>query len=272
MESIMMSMGVIIFLVLLFLLVWQVMKQRPYALLLLAFLIPIVLVGYPAIQSIGFDNWKITITKYAQKVADNPKDTVASNQLKRELGSFQSDSRVQNNPEALAAVATAQLALGKLDSANVTIQKAKALAPESVSVKATAIAVTKQIKLNEQFLKDVNLLDKHVDKLQQQPKDTATTTSVIKTLSNLTIPRYVDRPSALIIARSYATIHQPEQAKRVLNNVVADTGSVEAKELKKELKNDGIKAKAVVLTSTQENTIKRKLRYAPVVGDKAAIK
>ena len=273
MEFVMIIMGIISFLALVFLLIWQVMKQRPFTLILIGFLIPIILAGFPAIQSIKIKEGAVEIDKYAQEVAKNPKDTAAVRQLEEKLVDFKTDAHVQNNPDALATVANAQLALGRLDSAASTIQKATRLDPQSETVKATATEIKKQVNINQNFRNSVSILNRQVAKLQQQPGDTATTANLIKTLSTLKVPRYVDASSALVVARSYAVVNQQEKSQQVIDNVLqADTGHVEAKRLNEEIKDENSKLNTARLTPFQKSTIQRKLQFSPVVGDKAAIK
>jgi hypothetical protein len=269
MEFVMMMMGIVIFLVLVFLLIWKAMKNQPYAMLLIAFLIPTVLVGFPAIQSIKFDNWTLQIDKYAAQVAKNPSDTAARIQLKKEITDLQGDPRTENNPEALATLATSHLALGNLSSADSAIKKAEELAPNSEPVKTTASEIQKQIKINSKFLRDITLLDKKVGIIQEKPKDTATVTQVIETLTNLQTPRYVDESSALIIAKTFSVLNQTQKSEEVIDRVLkTGTGSTAAKELKMEVSNSvGVK-----LTPAQIWRLNNDIKSDKVLNKSAFIK
>jgi tetratricopeptide (TPR) repeat protein len=269
MEFVMMMMGVIIFLVLVFLLVWKAMKNQPYSLLLIAFLIPIVLVGYPTIQSIKFDNGIIILEKYVAQVAENPEDSAARAHLKEEMTVLEKDARTANNPVALATLASSHLVLGNLSSADSTIKKAEELDPNLEPVKTTASEIQKQIKINNQFLRDVRLLDKSVDIIQERPKDTATVSQVIKTLTNLKTPRYVDESSALVIAKTLSVLNQPQKSEEVIGKVLGtDTGSVAARALKAEVLNSA----GVELTTAQKQLLNKELKSEKVFNNKAIIK
>jgi hypothetical protein len=267
-ELVMTIMGIIIFLVLVFLLVWQVIKQKPYYLLLIGFLIPLILVGYPTIQSMEFDKWKFKIITNAERVNANPGDTTARAQLEKAVDSLVVDPRTKRNPEALATLATAQLSLGNLTAADSAIKKASELAPESGQVKTVAAAVMKQRKINSQFLRDVNFLNQQIMRIQEKPEDSIAVNRVIETMSNLQAPRYVDESSAMVIAKSYAVLKRPSLSRSMVNQVFkSDSASTHAQQLKKE----NMALKQAYLTPSQKRFVDKNLNKN-VIGNQSVIK
>ena len=232
-EIILLIMGVIIFLVLLFLLVWSVMKRRAIVTLLPFFLLPVVLVGYPSIQSVQFKDNGLTIQKYTRVVNNDPSDTAARNKLSEALIKFKNSNRTQQNADALATVAGAQLALGKLDAASLTVQKAVQLDPNSNSVRTAARQVGQQVEVEREFHQNISRLSELLNEFHAAPRDTVVAAGITRTLSGIRSPAYVDASSALVIAKAYAMMDQQQQSVKVINKVLeADPGSAEAKELK----------------------------------------
>jgi hypothetical protein len=81
-EIVLLLLGVSLFLVLLIGLLRNVFKDKSYAPLLPAFFIPIVMIGYPSIQSIQYQNGLVEIQKATDAVQSNPSNPQARAQLK----------------------------------------------------------------------------------------------------------------------------------------------------------------------------------------------
>lgn len=256
-EIILLIMGVIVFLALLFLLIWNDLKKEKILTLLPFFLIPVILVGYPSIQSVEFKDDGLSIQKYTQAVQANPADTASRNLLEEKLAQFKSNSRTQNNPKALTTIADAQLALGKLDSAALTVKQASLIAPRSNDVKQTSDEIKRHLAIRETFRENIGKLSHDLNKLQISPKDTNVTGDITQTLMNLDPHAYVDPASALVIAKAYAVMNQPTQSAAILNQIlVVDSSSTEAKKMKADMVTGrGLKDRQA--TITQQNTFQK---------------
>lgn len=232
-EVVLLIMGVIVFVALVFLLIWNDLKKEKIIGLLPFFLIPVVLVGYPSLQSIEFKDDGLTIQKYTQAVNANPSDTASRNALAKKLDQFSSSSRIRNNPEALTTIAVAQLALGNLDSAALTVTQASRIDPASTRVKHTADQINRHLANRQAFREDIGRLTGDLDRFGSSPGDTLVTADITRVLSAMRRPAYVDASSALVIARAYAVMNQPAQSVQIINQVLAaDTASETAKKLK----------------------------------------
>jgi hypothetical protein len=71
-EIVLLGLGVFLFVVLVFLLIYCVVKNRPLKQLLLFFFISIVMIGFSAIQKIRFENGAIELEKTAEELRNNP--------------------------------------------------------------------------------------------------------------------------------------------------------------------------------------------------------
>ena len=109
-EIVLLFLGVILFLVLVFILVYYVLKRRAIKGLLLFFPIPIVMIGFPGIEKIRFDNGIIEIEKSAERLEQNPADTTARSALRAHVAEL--EQRPVTDPSTLVSVARAHAATG----------------------------------------------------------------------------------------------------------------------------------------------------------------
>ncbi len=84
-ETILAIMGMIFFLVLVFALVWSVLKKRNITKLLPFFIIPIIMVAYPTLKSIKIGDFILDIQAQSKIVENNPRDTAAVKRLEESL-------------------------------------------------------------------------------------------------------------------------------------------------------------------------------------------
>ena len=96
-ERILLVMGMVLFVALLFLLIYYAVKRVPFKGFLPFFLIPIVMVGFPGIQKITFDNGIVGIEKLTEEVEQDPTNTTAKKELETRL------KAIENRPISQSA-------------------------------------------------------------------------------------------------------------------------------------------------------------------------
>lgn len=109
-EIVLLILGTLLFLVLLFALVYSLVKKRDIKILALFFVISIIMIGYPSIQKIKFDNGVVEIEKRTKELAQNPADSTAQKALMKTLSEI--ERRPISNPATLVKIAEAQAAIG----------------------------------------------------------------------------------------------------------------------------------------------------------------
>lgn len=145
-EVTLLILGVILFLILSIGLLYYIIKKEQIAKLLLFFLIPIVMIGYPSINQISISNDKIELTKYQQQLIQNPEDSVAMEKV--EVITEKLEGRA-TSPKDLVQVSTSHLLLGN----NV---KAANLADKALSIDTTNLAardIKKLVAVQEHIMK-----------------------------------------------------------------------------------------------------------------------
>lgn len=235
-EKILIIMGMIFFLVLLFLMIWNVIKKSSITMLLPFFLIPIIMVAYPTIQSIKIGDVIINVKNLTEEVNKNPADTLANKQLTEALVQLKSKDRVTQNSNALITLANAQIALGKYDSASLYLNKADNVDPDSKEVLSTKEDLNRKIILRENFSRSVSQLNGQIDHLKKYPEDTEYVHQIVKTLSALETPGYVNPNELITIAKSYAIVGSKDQSLQIINKLNS-SGNIHISNLKDSIQN-----------------------------------
>jgi hypothetical protein len=109
-EIVLLIMGVLLFLTLLFVLICLILQKRAYKGLLLFFVFPIVMVGFPGIQKIKFDNGVIEVETLTATVEQDPTNVEAKNQLEVQLKAI--GNRSVSKPSTLKIMEKAYMAVG----------------------------------------------------------------------------------------------------------------------------------------------------------------
>jgi hypothetical protein len=116
-EIALLIMGVLLFLTLLFFLIYLILGKRDYKGLLPFFVIPIVMVGFPGIQKIKFDNGVIEVEKLIAAVEKDPTNVEAKNQIEVQLKAI--GNRSVSKPSTLKIMEKAYMAVGDTPKANI---------------------------------------------------------------------------------------------------------------------------------------------------------
>ncbi len=179
-EIILLILGTILFLALTAILIFHVIKQRPIKNLLYFFGIPIIMIGFPSIQSFQLGKDLVQIEKTKQQIARNPDNTELKEDLKKQLNNI--ETRPIDDPEILSQIAEAEAATGDSVSALETVERilndnpgTKAIIPLQKKLDKPTIGIKRDLKLleknpNDQQAKDN--LNSRLERLEQSDKIT----------------------------------------------------------------------------------------------------
>ncbi len=219
-EIVLMFLGVVLFVALLVLLIIKVVRNQNPSWLLLFFILPILMIGYPTIQSFKVKDF-LEVTKNATEAVErNPSDTTTYKALVDLLKDLKYD-RIKNDPENLALVGEAQSALGNYDDAIKATDDALALEPDNEKAKKVKERAQDYLKDTQEFKKKIDELDK----LVSSEPDAARTNRVAEVLADVKPPRYIDQRSSIVIAKSLAAVNEQEKALETLSNVAVEAGN-----------------------------------------------
>lgn len=218
-EIILAVMGMVIFIALVFLLIYNVMKKQSITTLLPFFLVPIIMVAYPTLKSIKVGDIILDIQEQAKIVEQNPKDTAAAQQLEKSIAQIKSNDRLLNNSNALVAVANAQMVLGNYSAATNFLNKAKQVDPETAGIVSVGNELNQRIEVRNNFVNKIDDLKNQISNLKRSPGDTLSLKKLNKTLAEINPPRYVQPDEAVVIAKSYAIAGEKQQSLQIINKL-----------------------------------------------------
>lgn len=238
-ELILLITGGILFLVLVFALVWYVIKNKRIISLFPFFILPVIMIGWPTIVSISFDKGKIKINKLAMDVDKNPSDTTARKKLEESIAGV-NRARVEKDPEALTSLSRAYYSLGKYDSAMLFTNKALIIKPNSPEAKKLNKTIQEEIRIKTNFQNNIRQLDNNLQNIDpgNSTQNTETINKVADILKTAEVPTYTDEKSNLSIAKGLATVNDVDKSLEIVNKVLkVNPASREAIQLKKDIEN-----------------------------------
>ncbi len=142
-EVVLLVCGVLMFIGLLAGLLWMIFSNRHYKGLLLFFVLPITMIGFPSITSIQIQDGTIDIEKQTTALQGNPQDAQARATLQAQVAKL--ETRPFKDPATVTRLARAQFALGNEEKAESTLNTALAASPNL----AGAVELKKKIELTK---------------------------------------------------------------------------------------------------------------------------
>lgn len=126
-EFVLLIAGSLLFIVLLIAFLRQIFTKQPYKSLLAFFLLPIMMIGFPAISEIKIEQGVIEIQKQTDALREDPNNAEKRASLQNSLAKL--EERPFKDPGTLATIATAQFAVGHDASAERNLNQALAVNP-----------------------------------------------------------------------------------------------------------------------------------------------
>ena len=271
-ELVLMILGFILGLVLIFVFLFMALRGRINMKLLYGFIAPLIMIGYPSIQSISFSKDVIQIDKLVKKVNENPSDTIAQRALIEQIQTLPK-SRCVTSADALTTIADAQSALGLYDSAKVTINKALELSPNSNKAHQSQQDIQEKLQIQRNFEQKVDKIKQNINDLEKKPNDVKLLDSIatrLNEIKKIDAPVRVQQVHAVLVAKAVAIIGEKQAAQQINEAILkANPKSDEAKALKEELKTKiiekrfGTKRPNVRIQTTEKTTTKPTAKPSP---------
>lgn len=283
-ELVLIILGFILGLVLIFVFLFGALRGKTNLKLLYGFIAPLIMIGYPSIQSIEFSKDVIKIDKLVEQVNRNPMDTLATRALLNEISTLPK-SRCVTSSDAMNAIANAQAAVGLYDSAKVTIQKAVALNPKSSKVQQSKKGIEQKWMQQKVFETKVGALKDNLEQLNANPKNMKLRDSVgikLYEIQKLNAPVHMAQRDLLAVGLAAAIVGEKQAAEQVADDVLqVSPNQPDAKRLKDAIRDKVIekrfparpKPKPQTLSQAKPNgRIGESQPQPPVVESPAAIK
>lgn len=120
-EVAMLILGALLFIVLLFLIMLFALRKRQLKPLLLFFIIPIVMLGWPSIAKIQVNSEGLALVNNLKELEENPGDKALQRKVEQRIQVL--EEKNVNAPDMLANIAKAKFLLGEDEAALETIQR-----------------------------------------------------------------------------------------------------------------------------------------------------
>lgn len=173
-EFILLVLGVLLFITLLIILIVFVIQKRQLKELILLFLLPVLMIGYPSIQKIVYDNGVLSIEKYATEMANDSTDSDQRSKLEMKLKII--ERRPTMNYNTLMEFGKAQAILGDTVKAEKFIDKALLISP----------GFSEARMLQERFNTPQVQIEKLITKIEENPGNTSLKTELENKMSDFT--------------------------------------------------------------------------------------
>ena len=200
-EIIMLGMGVLLFLLLTIAFVVQLVRSKPYSRLLPAFGLPILMVGFPGIQSFEIGSDAIKVKTNSEKLLSDPSNQEARASLSTAVQSLA--GRPIKDPGTTLSIARAQIALGENAQAEQKIDQVLKASPQL----AEAQQLKQRIELDRKL---VSL----TAALQKDAADPAARRELARTVEKATTVRIANPVTFTNLARAQAALGQDAEAAR----------------------------------------------------------
>jgi tetratricopeptide (TPR) repeat protein len=247
-ELILIILGFILGLALIFIFIYTALRSKPNLKLLYGFIAPLVMIGYPSIQSVQFSKDVIKVEKSVEKFNQDPTDTAALNAMKAELENLPA-SRCKRSSDAMTAIANAQAAVGAYETAKATIEKAKAINPNNPNVLASEKEIKEHWSTQKDYERRVKKLNEYIKLLEDKPNDKPLMDTLQKHINDLVNKSqkqavHLENIDLVTVARAKAILGEKERAEEIMSEVLkVDPKDKEAKKLNEAIKNKEIDKK-----------------------------
>jgi len=222
-EAVLMVLGVVLFVVLVIAFIVLIVKGRPFGTLLSFFAVPVVMIGFPSIKSIQFHDGVVTVDKLTHDLQQDPTNAALRTSLDKQVAEV--TSRPTTNPASVAAIGSAQFALGDHIAAAINLRKALEAAPQLTQ----ALELKKRIDLD-------NTLTKVITQVQQHPDDAAAKESLRKAVAEAGQLQIASPQLLTNIARAHAAIGNRTEALNLADKALAINPSLNlAKQVKSQM-------------------------------------
>lgn len=217
-ELILMILGFILGLALIFIMVFQALKGTTNLRLLIGFIAPTVMIGYPSIQSMEFSKDVVKIQKLSEEVSKNPTDTAKIQELIQSMETLP-QARVQTDATALLAIANAETSLGQYDKALKTINLALNKDPKNTTFVTNKAEIEQKIKVKKTCDEGIKHLEKHIKELEKHPSDKPLRDSIALNLNTIKPDLRLDEKQLAVLAKASAIVGETYTAEKIADNI-----------------------------------------------------
>lgn len=221
--------GVTFFLILLFLLVYLIVKERKFGAILGFFIIPIIMIGFPGIRKIQYKDWIIELREELAQATDSTPSPEKQEQIEEIL--------TRLNPERISSydhsilVAEAYTYVGDTLKAYLSAEKALEAEPSSHQ----AMELKRMLSDNPKVQVELNIRE-----VRQNPSDQELRRELNQSLQEIVPTPSTEGPADyVLIARAKKVLGEEEAAKKYIDSaLVIDPDYSNARKLNRRMERE----------------------------------
>lgn len=251
-ESVLLSLGIILFAVLVFLLIWKTVKERKIAVLLPFFLLPIIMIAYPTIGSVQYSEGKIEFSTLLTQFMQGSASTDNVEDFEKVYDMIINSCRVQHDPEMQTQLARANLAAGNFERAAAITEQTLSRYPGNASATEVMQLSREQMRLEAEFNEKVSRLEAIINTYEEGSiQDARALQALNRTLSDIQLPQNIEPSSAMIVAKSLAYIGERDNALALVNQILNYPGIQESESSHARQLRSGIRNNRFIISETE---------------------
>ena len=224
-EIIFLFLGILLFLVLLFVLVYLVLNKRAIKSLPFFFVIPILMIGWPSVEKIKFSGALGDLEIALRNLEANPSDSAAQAEVRVRIAEI--EKRPVSSPTTLLTLADARAAVGDTTEALTYVTRVLEDEPDLPA------AIDRRDNL---VIPKVGI-DIKTSQLQQNPSDSTARKRLEESISTIEKLKIASPDALLKLAKAKAAIGDTAEASMYVDSVLKRVPTLEeAVKLKKDLR------------------------------------
>lgn len=221
-EFILLVLGILLFITILVILIVFVIQKRSLKELFIFFFLSIIMIGYPSIQKIVYDNGIVTIEKYATAIAKDPSNSDQRSKLEMTLKKI--ERRQTMNYKTLIEFGKAQAILGDTVRAEKLVDRALRISPDFSEARML------QTKFNTPQVQ----IEKLIAEIKENPGNTSLKTELETKISSFAMAPDSNASVLTTAATAHASLGDTAKVLLFANSALnKDINNTEAAALKK---------------------------------------
>lgn len=214
-EIVFLFLGILLFLVLLFVLVYFVLNKRAIKSLPFFFVIPIIMIGWPSIEKVKFSGSLGSLELALKNLQANPSDSTALAAVQESIERV--EKRPVSSPTTLLTLADARAAVGDTTEALTYVTRVLRDQPDLPA------AIDKRDDL---VIPRIGI-DSKTSQLQQNPSDSVARKSLEETISTMEKLKVASPDALLKLAKAKAAIGDTAKALKYIDSVLTRKPTLE---------------------------------------------
>ncbi|TVQ05331.1 MAG: hypothetical protein EA359_03455 [Balneolaceae bacterium] len=241
-ESILLVLGVVLFLVLIFLIIWKTVKEQKIGILFPFFLLPIVMIAYPTVGSVQYNEGKFQFNTLLAQYLEGSMTDEGVDEFREKYQVLSQSCKSNHDSDMLTTFAQAQLATGNYEEAALMAERTLNLRPDNLlarDIQQRTILLRQQ---EQHFREKTSQLQTIITSYEEgRTNAERAKRELTGILSEIQLPDNIDPRSALIVAKALSYTGHRENALELVNSVLETPGLneqviLEARQLRSDIR------------------------------------